>query len=109
MKGELEDAVKGLGFKHVVIARPGLLLGEREKGRLGEGQMQTFTKGMRSLLGHGITDKFAQDSSMVARAAVRAGLACARKEREEGVWMLEQADIVKLGAAEWRGTEEGKL
>lgn len=29
MKGQLEDAVKEIGFDHVVILRPGLLVGER--------------------------------------------------------------------------------
>jgi uncharacterized protein YbjT (DUF2867 family) len=27
MKGELEDAVKGMGFEHCVILQPGMLLG----------------------------------------------------------------------------------
>ena len=36
MKGELEDAVKTLGFKRVSIFQPSLLLGERDHFRLGE-------------------------------------------------------------------------
>jgi uncharacterized protein YbjT (DUF2867 family) len=36
MKGELEDAVKALGFKHTVILRPGLIVGGREDSRPAE-------------------------------------------------------------------------
>jgi len=36
VKGEAERAVAGLGFETVVIARPSLLLGERERPRAGE-------------------------------------------------------------------------
>jgi len=36
MKGELEGAVQALGFKHVSIVQPSLLLGERNQYRLAE-------------------------------------------------------------------------
>jgi uncharacterized protein YbjT (DUF2867 family) len=36
VKGELEEAVIGLGFASVTIARPSLLLGDREERRAGE-------------------------------------------------------------------------
>lgn len=36
VKGEAEKAVAGLGFESLVIARPSLLLGERERPRAGE-------------------------------------------------------------------------
>jgi len=36
MKGELEQAVKQLGFKRVSLFQPSLLLGQREQVRLGE-------------------------------------------------------------------------
>lgn len=36
VKGEVEDAILGLGFRSVTIARPSLLLGPREETRLGE-------------------------------------------------------------------------
>lgn len=32
-KGELEEAIKALGFEHLIIARPSLLLGERDETR----------------------------------------------------------------------------
>jgi uncharacterized protein YbjT (DUF2867 family) len=36
VKGELEDAIRSLGFPSLTIARPSLLLGERNEFRLGE-------------------------------------------------------------------------
>lgn len=36
MKGELDDAVAGLGFKNLVVLRPSSLVGEREKKRMAE-------------------------------------------------------------------------
>lgn len=36
VKGELEDAVRAIGFDHVVVARPSLLAGDRKEVRLGE-------------------------------------------------------------------------
>ena len=36
LKGEIEDAVKAVGLKHVHIMQPSLLLGKRKEFRLGE-------------------------------------------------------------------------
>ncbi len=36
MKGELDEAVKELGFKHISIFRPSILAGERKESRMGE-------------------------------------------------------------------------
>lgn len=36
VKGEVEDALRGLGYPRLTIARPSLLLGERAEFRLGE-------------------------------------------------------------------------
>lgn len=36
MKGELEEQIKGLSFKHISIFQPSLLLGQRNTFRLGE-------------------------------------------------------------------------
>jgi uncharacterized protein YbjT (DUF2867 family) len=37
VKGELEDAVQALGYHSVTIARPSVLIGDRENPRFGEG------------------------------------------------------------------------
>lgn len=36
VKGELEEAIKAMGFEHVSVAQPSLLVGERAEVRLGE-------------------------------------------------------------------------
>ncbi|MBI2733770.1 MAG: NAD(P)H-binding protein [Aquabacterium sp.] len=36
-KGELEEAIKAIGFAHVSVARPSFLAGDRAEHRLGEG------------------------------------------------------------------------
>lgn len=105
MKGELEDAVKGLGFRHCVILRPGLLVGERKESRPGEWVVQQIARGC-GMLGAGLKDSWAQDASIVARAAVSAGLQCVEGKREEGVWVLDQKEIVRLGRTEWKEAEQ---
>ncbi|RTL28107.1 MAG: NAD-dependent epimerase/dehydratase family protein [Burkholderiales bacterium] len=37
VKGELEEAIRAIGFDHVSVARPSFLAGERVEHRLGEG------------------------------------------------------------------------
>lgn len=37
VKGELEEAIKGLAFEHTSVAQPSFLVGERSQPRLGEG------------------------------------------------------------------------
>ncbi|KAI4620365.1 hypothetical protein J4E80_004891 [Alternaria sp. BMP 0032] len=96
MKGELEEAVKGLGFKHTVIIRPGLIVGERSESRPAEAALRSLAKGLRGLTPK-MTDWWAQDAGVIARAAVEAGVRCVDGKREEGVWVLEMRDIVELG------------
>jgi uncharacterized protein YbjT (DUF2867 family) len=105
MKGELEDAVKALGFKHCVILKPGLLVGTRKESRPTEWLVQQVAKGAGAV-GNGLKDFWAQDAEVVAKAAVSAGLSCVEGKREEGVWILEQKDVVRLGRTEWDGTKK---
>ncbi|KAF2139386.1 uncharacterized protein K452DRAFT_232551 [Aplosporella prunicola CBS 121167] len=101
MKGELEDRVKALGFAHCVILRPGLIVGAREDSRPAEFVVRKVA-GLAGAFANGLKDFWAQDALVIARAAVHAGLLCARGEREDGVWELAQADIVRLGRTEWK-------
>ncbi|KAI9769066.1 MAG: Protein fmp52, mitochondrial [Geoglossum simile] len=106
MKGELEDAVSGIGFEKVVLVRPGLIVGDREQSRLPE----VMLGGLAKLTGFvGLKDMWAQDAIVIARAAVKAGLeANEGRAPEGGVWVLGQGDIVRLGKTEWKGGEEDK-
>jgi uncharacterized protein YbjT (DUF2867 family) len=98
MKGELEEAVKGLGFKHTVIVRPGLIVGERSESRPAEAGLRALAKGLRSLTPKAV-DFWAQDAGVIARAAVTAGIMCLQGTRDEGVWVMEMGEIVPLGRA----------
>lgn len=101
MKGQLEDAVKTIGFPHVVIVRPGLLLGDRQDFRLPEYCFRIVAKGLGAI-SKALTNFWAQDASVVGRAAVAATRQCVEGKRPEGVWTLEQADVVRLGGTEWK-------
>ena len=72
MKGELEDAVKGLPFSYIRIIQPGILAGDREEFRLGE----RIGIGLMSVLGHvpGLTAYKPYPASVVARALIHAAL-----------------------------------
>jgi hypothetical protein len=96
MKGQLEDDVQKIGFKHTVILRPGLILGQREKSRLGEYVLQQIASGLGAV-SSGLKDSWAQDCTVIAKAAVNAGLQCTDGKREPGVWILDQREIVELG------------
>ncbi|CAN9124723.1 unnamed protein product [Alternaria sp. RS040] len=96
MKGELEEAVKGLGFKHTVIVRPGLIVGDRSESRPAEAALRGLARGLKGLTPK-MTDWWAQDASTIARAAVNAGMQCIDGKKEDGVWVVEMKDIVALG------------
>ncbi|RDL37167.1 Uncharacterized protein BP5553_04600 [Venustampulla echinocandica] len=102
MKGELEEAVKGLGFDHTVILRPGLIVGEREESRPAEWLVRKIA-GAAGMISTGLKDVWAQDKDVIAKAAVSAGLkALEGGEDVPKVWMVGQSDIVRLGRTEWK-------
>ncbi|KKY15663.1 putative nad dependent epimerase dehydratase family protein [Diplodia seriata] len=107
MKGELEEAVRALGFDHTVILRPGLIVGERADARPAEFVLRKVA-GFAGCVGNGLKDFWAQDAEVIARAAVAAGVQCAEGKREKGVWEVAQKDIVRLGRTEWGVEEEQK-
>ncbi|KAF5870482.1 putative nad dependent epimerase dehydratase family protein [Botrytis fragariae] len=113
MKGELEDAVQALlekkenRVKHVIILRPGLIVGEREDSRPAEFVARKVA-GWMGWVNPGLQDFWAQDARVIGRAAVEAGVRAMRGgDGEMGeiprVWELGQRDIVRLGKTEWKG------
>jgi uncharacterized protein YbjT (DUF2867 family) len=102
MKGELEDTVKGLGFEHTVILRPGLILGTREDSRPAEAVVRKIAGVAGWLLGNGGTDFWSQGADVIAKAAVAGGLQALEGKVTENVWVVEQSDIVRLGRTEWK-------
>lgn len=96
MKGELEDKIRALGFKHTVILRPGLIVGNRSETRVGEAVFRHIAVGMGKI-SNALKDSWAQDADVIARAAVEAGLRCVEGKKEAGVWEVVQKDIIQLG------------
>ena len=103
MKGELDEAVKELGFRHSVLLKPGLLVGDRKDSRPAEAVFRTIAKGLGAISKEVLADWWAQDVDVIGRAAVAAGTQCLEGKREEGVWVLSQSDIIRLGRTEWKG------
>jgi uncharacterized protein YbjT (DUF2867 family) len=101
MKGQLEDEVKKLEFKHTLIVRPGLIVGERQHSRPAEYVVRQIATLAGSVSGGALKDFWAQDDTVIGRAAVNAAVQCSSGDHEPGVWTLTQADIVRLGKKEW--------
>jgi len=103
MKGELEEAVKQLGFEHTVILRPGLIVGQREDSRPPEFAFRKIAT-WAGMVSDSLKDFWAQDADVIAKAAVSAALQCHEGKVQQKVWMLNQSDIVRLGKIEWNRT-----
>ncbi|KAH0291800.1 NAD dependent epimerase/dehydratase family protein-like protein, partial [Aureobasidium sp. EXF-3399] len=103
MKGELEEAVKQLGFEHTVILRPGLIVGQREDSRPPEFAFRKIAT-WAGMVSDSLKDFWAQDADVIAKAAVSAALQCHDGKVQQKVWMLNQSDIVRLGKTEWNST-----
>ena len=97
VKGELEDAVRELGYPYLSIYHPSLLLGDRQEHRKGEelGQM-AMPLINRVLLGP--LDKYrAIKAETVASAMVNEVRALAAGQGDQrGSWIREYFDIVTL-------------
>ena len=100
MKGELDEAVKALGFPYTVIVKPGLLVGSRQDSRPPEAIFRYIAKGMRMVSKEWLTDWWAQDVDVIGRATVSAALQCMEGKRDKGIWVVSQSEIVRLGRKE---------
>lgn len=98
MKGELEEKMTALGFEHLVIIRPGFILGERPESRW----MESAAKSIIGFMPRFAKNKIGQDKEVIARAAVAAGLQAHAGEVKDMVWILGGDDILRLGQAEWK-------
>ncbi|MCJ1380964.1 hypothetical protein MMC17_004073 [Xylographa soralifera] len=98
MKVGVEDAIKELGFEHAIILRPGMILGrEKPKAPFMESIFANLNK-----LGQGVQDKFGVDQTIIGRAAVAAARMAEEGKAPSKYWVVEQADILKLGRDEWK-------
>lgn len=93
VKGEMEAAVVALGFDSVIIARPSLLLGNREAldqpVRSGERIAAMITGPLGGLIPKSVRPI---EAVTVARALLRAML-----QAERGAWRFESAALQELG------------
>jgi uncharacterized protein YbjT (DUF2867 family) len=87
VKGEVERELAAIGFDGLVLARPSLLLGDREDARLGEQLAAPFAKLLPGKL-KGI------EGRTVARALVRLAL-----EADDGMRVVESDALQRLDAA----------
>ncbi|CAD0087850.1 unnamed protein product [Aureobasidium vineae] len=101
MKGELEEAVKQLGFEHTVILRPGLIVGQREDSRPPEFAIRKIAGLAGKISEPWLKDFWAQDADVIAKAAISAGLQCHGGKAQQKVWIIGQSDIIRLGKTEW--------
>ncbi|KAL5598609.1 hypothetical protein BROUX41_003464 [Berkeleyomyces rouxiae] len=101
MKIGVEDAIMGLGFDNAIIVRPGAIMGTREQPHAGQGIITAAIKGL-GYLSQGIADSFGQDSDVIGKAAVAAAKLASEGKAPANPWILEQADIVRLGRTEWK-------
>jgi len=98
MKVGVEDAIKELDFEHAIILRPGMILGrEKPKAPFLENIFENINK-----LGQGVQDKLGQDQTIIGRAAVAAARMVEEGKAPSKYWVVEQADILKLGRDEWK-------
>ncbi len=84
-KGDLEGKIRGLQFEHVVIVRPGLLLGERKEFRLGEVIGSIFTRLLKPFL--------PRKYRGVAASKVAAALIALANQDLQGVQVVESGEL----------------
>lgn len=106
MKAQLDQAVQELGFPHTILVKPGLLVGTRKDSRPAEAVFRAIAKGLGAISKEWLTDWWAQDVDVIGRAAVAAGMQCVEGKRKEGVWVVSQSDIIRLGRTELEGEND---
>jgi uncharacterized protein YbjT (DUF2867 family) len=84
VKGELEDALRTLGFRSLTIARPSLLVGKRDNPRLGEQ--------IGARLGWLVPGKY----KPVNASRVAAALVDAARRAEPGMRIIESDEIQRI-------------
>jgi len=93
VKGEMEEAVAGLGYESVVLARPSLLLGDRESlgqpTRSGEVWAARLLGPLLPMVPAGVRP--------IAAPVVATALVAALDHAEPGTRVLSSADLQRLG------------
>lgn len=90
VKGELENGLKVFGFEHLIIARPSLLLGDRESFRLGEKAAEVVSRPFQPLLLEKLPDAAPIQALHVARALIMAS------EEGQGIEVLTSGMMQRM-------------
>lgn len=94
VKGEMETALSAIGFEQLVIARPSLLIGDRQAlgqpGRPGERLALALARPVAALLPPGLRP-------IKAEVVARAMLVAMTTDRRPGLRVLDSAELQQLG------------
>ena len=90
VKGELEEALRGLGYPRLTIVRPSLLLGPRAELRLGEEVAKRITRWLGPLV--------PRPYKPVEARAVATALVNAARQKSSGVKVIESGEIAEQRA-----------
>ncbi|KAI1848802.1 hypothetical protein JX266_005230 [Neoarthrinium moseri] len=105
MKQGVEDTIQSLGFEQAIIVRPGFILGEREAGpKHATTIAHTIVDAMPGMF----KDKIGQHASVIGRAAVNAAVLAQQGKAPSKYWVIEQADVLKLGRDDYKLDSEAK-
>lgn len=91
-KGEMEDALRALGFSSLDILRPSLLLGPRDELRPGEKVAEVVSKILSPVFALGLKDYAPIQAETVARVLVTRAL-----KPEPGVHVLTSGQLQLIG------------
>ncbi|KAK0707533.1 protein FMP52, mitochondrial [Lasiosphaeris hirsuta] len=103
MKIGVEDSIKDLEFEQAIILRPGLIIGERESPNAFGALLNNLVHGLGRVMGQGAKDAIGQEADIIAKAAVHAARIAEEGKAPAKYWVVEAADIVRLGRTEWVG------
>lgn len=101
MKVGVEDSIKSLDFSQAIILRPGIILGHRDVPHQGGPLLIGLIHGLGKI-SQGWQDKWGAEAEVIGRAAVHASVLAAEGKAPSNYWILEQADIIRLGRDEWK-------
>jgi len=102
MKNGVEDAIRDADFQQAIILKPGLILGDREKPHQGGPLLIGLARGLGRWVGQWAQDTLGQEAEVIARAAVHAARIAEEGKAPSKYWVVEPAEIVRLGRDEWK-------
>ncbi|KAI1766936.1 NAD(P)-binding protein [Hypoxylon sp. FL1150] len=101
MKIGVEDSIRSLEFQQAIILRPGIILDHRDVPHQGATPLISLIHGLGKI-SRGWKDKWGTEAEVIGRAAVHASILAAEGKAPSQYWILEQADIIRLGRDEWK-------